>query len=484
MSIARALSNAMTGLGATARGTELVSANLANAMTPGYARRELAVSSQGMAGNMGGVRIDGVVRAVNAGLVSESRLANSQQSESATKAAFLSRMEGVIGLPAEGHALTTALSNFQVALSSASARPEDDLRLAKVLDTATTLTGRLSTASKAVQDARTEAERAIATDIGVLNNSLERVAYLNRRIAAISAEGHDASSLHDERQQVINRISAIVPIQEVSREAGKVALFTRSGAVLLDGVTPTRFGFQPIGQVQSGHVPGAPLNYIVYDDDELSSGQMRLLSGGSLAGHFAIRDELAPRLQQDLDVLAFELQARLGSPQVDGTLNAGDAGLFTDAGQAADPAQLAGLAGRISVNPLADPDRGGQLWRLRSGLNAVDGNPVSDPTVLNAAVRALESALPVAAPVAPNGNASLSIRFGHFAGAVSSDRVGAEADLAMRSARLSTISSRIMADGVDSDAEMQKLLQYEQAYAANARIIKAIDEMINQLLRI
>jgi flagellar hook-associated protein 1 FlgK len=40
-----------------------------------------------------------------------------------------------------------------------------------------------------------------------------------------------------------------------------------------------------------------------------------------------------------------------------------------------------------------------------------------------------------------------------------------------------------MADGVDSDAEMQRLLQYEQAYAANARVIRAIDEMINYLLR-
>ena len=41
MSIARALSNAMSGLTATARGTETVAANMANAMTPGYARREL-----------------------------------------------------------------------------------------------------------------------------------------------------------------------------------------------------------------------------------------------------------------------------------------------------------------------------------------------------------------------------------------------------------------------------------------------------------
>lgn len=41
-----------------------------------------------------------------------------------------------------------------------------------------------------------------------------------------------------------------------------------------------------------------------------------------------------------------------------------------------------------------------------------------------------------------------------------------------------------MGDGVDSDAEMQKLLQYEQAYAANARVIQAVNDMMDQLLRI
>jgi flagellar hook-associated protein 1 FlgK len=40
-----------------------------------------------------------------------------------------------------------------------------------------------------------------------------------------------------------------------------------------------------------------------------------------------------------------------------------------------------------------------------------------------------------------------------------------------------------MAEGVDSDAEMQRLLQYEQSYAANARVLVAVDEMINQILR-
>ncbi|KTF05921.1 secreted protein containing Flagellar basal body rod protein, partial [marine sediment metagenome] len=50
MSIAKAISSAMSGLTATARGTETVAANLSNVMTPGYARRDMQVSSQTVTG--------------------------------------------------------------------------------------------------------------------------------------------------------------------------------------------------------------------------------------------------------------------------------------------------------------------------------------------------------------------------------------------------------------------------------------------------
>ena len=39
-------------------------------------------------------------------------------------------------------------------------------------------------------------------------------------------------------------------------------------------------------------------------------------------------------------------------------------------------------------------------------------------------------------------------------------------------------------DGVDTDAELQRLLLIEQAYAANARMIETVDDMMQALLRI
>nr|WP_253284820.1 MULTISPECIES: flagellar basal body rod C-terminal domain-containing protein [unclassified Ruegeria] len=38
--------------------------------------------------------------------------------------------------------------------------------------------------------------------------------------------------------------------------------------------------------------------------------------------------------------------------------------------------------------------------------------------------------------------------------------------------------------GVDTDQELQRLMQVEQTYAANARVISVVDELLETLLRL
>ncbi|MCF3972619.1 flagellar hook-associated protein FlgK [Paracoccus salsus] len=485
MSITRALTNAVSGLTANARGTETVASNLANIMTPGYARREVAQTAQTLGGNTGGVRIDGITRIVNASLVAESRLASSASAEASTRLEFLTRMGELIGLPGESGSLGRALDDFSNTLQSSATRPDDELRLSAVVDTAARLATRLNSASQAIQEARGAADRAIAADVATLNASLERVAYLNRRISIIESDGTDASSLVDERQSVIDRIAQIVPLQEVAREHGKVALFTAEGAVLLDGSRPSSFEFSAVGQMTHDLAVGTPpVMRLVQNGAELTAGQMRLFAGGTLAANFAIRDELAPQLQRELDVLALDLHDRLAAPSVDTTIGAADPGLLTDSGLRADIASLSGLSGRIGVNQLVQPEAGGALWRLRSGLGALAQGPVGDSGLLLSLADALSEVRPATAAGGFEGNGSLVSRFAEIEARVATRRVSAEADSSVRNSRSGTIASRLMSDGVDSDAEMQRLLQYEQAYAANARVIQAIEEMMDQILRL
>ena len=57
MSISATLANALTGLTAASRSAQIVSTNVANVMTDGYARREIDLSPRSVGGIGAGVQI-------------------------------------------------------------------------------------------------------------------------------------------------------------------------------------------------------------------------------------------------------------------------------------------------------------------------------------------------------------------------------------------------------------------------------------------
>ena len=106
MSLSNALSVALSGLTAASRGTEVVATNLANAMTPGFARRELHLSPQAHASG-GGVQIDGVARVIRSAVLAQTRIADAGTARADTLAAFHATIAGAYGVPGDAGALTT-----------------------------------------------------------------------------------------------------------------------------------------------------------------------------------------------------------------------------------------------------------------------------------------------------------------------------------------------------------------------------------------
>ena len=67
---------------------------------------------------------------------------------------------------------------------------------------------------------------------------------------------------------------------------------------------------------------------------------------------------------------------------------------------------------------------------------------------------------------------------------IGADRSEAEQKLSFKSSQFDELTQQILANGVDTDQELQRLLIVEQAYAANVRMIKAADEMMQTILRL
>jgi flagellar hook-associated protein 1 FlgK len=482
MSITATLANARSGLAVAARAAEVVSSNVANALTEGYARREVEVTAKrvGTAGQ--GAQVAAVRRDTDPRLIADRRAAAAAAGDRALRAGALGRIEAAVGAPGSEGALTDRIAGFERALIEAASRPESPARLAAAADAARALAATLRDASAEVQAVRAEADEGIAEGVARINAALAQVADLNGRIGGLAAAGRDTSALMDERQRIVDGIAALVPLREVDRGGGTVALYTTGGAALLDGTRPAVLGFERIGTIvaEMTRASGA-LAGLTLDGRPVETGAQGLLAGGELAARFALRDEIAPNMQAELDAVARDLIARMGD---DPTRPAGAAGLFADGSAPFDPSREAGIAARIRLDPAADPERGGAAWRLRDGLGAAAPAAGGDPALLTARAAAVAEARPTASGSAAGGVRSLAELAGQAVSTIAQARLAADGEASFTAARATALREAEAAHGVDTDRELQDLLLVERAYGANARIVQTVDAMIRMLLEI
>lgn len=482
MSLNQSVANALSGLTATSRMAETVAANLANALTDGYGRRIVELSAQTSGFDGAGVRVDGIARLADRGLLAERRNAESRHEADSITATVLARVDRALGDAEAGTSLAARIAALQAALVAAGGDPSSDVALAGVLDRLGGVASGLRAASATIQTERLEADRRIAADVASLNHSLSALEKLNGDVVTAHVTGADPSALMDQRQILIDRIARIVPVREITRENGRIALVTPGGEVLIDGRTK-QYEFTSAATVtadmtlQSGGLSG------LMQDGQPVPGTAGIgrLDGGTLGAAMHLRDVTLPTMSADLDRLAADLIARFTDPATDPTLAPGMAGLFTEAGAPMAPLAPEGLAGRIAVNAAIDPDLGGALWRLRDGVNAASPGPVGSATQISNWSDAL--ARP-AAFLSGGPIGSAADHAARIAAGAARDRLTAEEAQAWSAARWHNLRVTELAQGVDTDQELQMLLRIEQAYAANAKTLATIDEMFRILLEI
>ena len=482
MSLSSALHSAVTGLTAVARQAGAVSSNVANSTNGNYGRREVELAARAVGKNVGGVRVLGEVRMVDAGLLADRRTADAQLGAAAVTAQALEWIDTALGLPGEPGALASHVADLEAALTEAASRPDAQIRLDAVVRSAGDLAGGIGRVAGEVQSLRAEADRQIGLGVDRLNDTLARIEQVNRAILREVTAGRQPNGLYDERQKLVDEIADLVPLRQMERPLGQIALYTDTGAILLDG-TAARIGFSafggPIGPETT--LAGGALSGLTLNGIPISTGSGGPLGGGALSAQFALRDGTLPEVQGGLDALARDLITRFETaadalPPAERP----DVAIFID-GSPPVPATDAGLAQRLTLAPAL---LAGESWRLRDGLDAIVQGPPGDARNLALLAGALESRT---AP--PTGGFSGTPRdvsglAAELQGRIGGARITAEGQLSFARGQNTALRDAQARDGVNTDDEMQKLLLIERAYAANARVIQAVDEMLRELTRI
>lgn len=487
MSLNATLNAALSGLTATSREADLIAQNIANSRTEGYTVRNIELAPLTVGGTGAGVRVAGVTLAEDPALIAQRRTADANLAASSTRAGALEDLADLFGDPGSANALAVRAAEFETALQAAASEPSSLPTLDVASRAASSLAEGIVSISTETQRMRVAADAEIAAQVAQVNANLQEIDALNRQIQMLTLGGSDASALIDARKALIDEVASIIPISEAKRDNGQVALFTANGATLLDGI-PSELGFTATPVITqdmtlaSGALSGLTLNGRAIDAG-LADGS-GLVDGGSLSAAFELRDTELPAAADKLDLLAEDLVLRFQAAGLDPTRGATDPGLFTDNGAFYDPANLAGLSGRLELNSAVDPFTGDPSL-LRDGLYAAAPGEVGDSSILSALEAAAREARAPDAGLGISGAGSVSDFTAGLASVFASAQVQAEKEQSADAAFATGLrDAEAQISGVDTDEQLQRLLLVEQSYAANARVISVVDELFRRLVDI
>ncbi|PHR91190.1 MAG: flagellar hook-associated protein FlgK [Robiginitomaculum sp.] len=490
MTLNSALASASSGLAATSRRADLTASNIANASTPGYVRRELVTEERVVGGRGQGVTVVGVNRAQDMALSRDRRDASGSAARADIISQAYTQLNREMGEPGDTYGLFASYQNVETSLRDLAVTPESLAYQNDAYNSLNGLTTQFSELYSIGIKQRVNADNAIARDVQVVNQSLHRISQLNEEISKAGKTIGGAASLEDERQRLLDKISQIIPIKDLVKENGQIEITTQEGLFLIAGVTVRELEFTPAGVIPPGatYAPPVPglLSGITVGSENLTPGNGSFgIQGGSLAGYFAVRDQTAPNFLNQLDSLAADLVNRFTGATVDPTNGVGAAGIITDNGGPVVPLAITGIASRLRLNAAIDPNQGGTTSRLRDGIGSVVAGPVSNADILNSLLDAFTNT-----NTAPTGSGivgdftSTELAAG-LTSLIGEARINADALAASSLSRATTLADiELSQTGVDTDAEMQNLLVIEQSYAANARVIQTISEMIDILMQI
>ncbi len=489
MTLSRALSNAYSGLATASFRADIASNNVANANTPGYVRRTALLAENTVGGLGAGVRAIGVARSQDVALSAERRQAEASAGRADVISRAYTELNRALGEPDDATGLFASYQGFETAMRELSLTPESAALQNGLFTSTNQLVTQLNDLSSLGQRQRVEADTAIAKAVTTINSNLNEIEQINGDIAGLNEQSGEAAALEDRRQLLVDQISQFIPVKQIPGNQGTINLITNEGVFLLSGRV-REISFSPAVSIPPGatYDDGAgSLSGLSVGNQNITPGSSSTFAGqsGLMAGFFSVRDASAPEFLDQIDALAADLISRFSDDALDPTKTPGDPGIFTDNGNALDPLNITGLASRLKINAAVDPAQGGLLSRFRDGLGATVEGPSGDASIIGNFLDAFTARQTAPAGSGLTGFLSSIESVAGVTSLVGDKRVRSDAVLSSAIARAEILSDAELAKtGVDTDQELQSLLLIEQAYAANARVVQTVSDMINRLLQI
>ncbi len=326
MGLTQALTSALSGLQVNQASISLVSANVANAGTPGYTRKSVDQLASAGNGTSIGVRISEVQRAIDQYVQRQLRVENSGASYAGTRAQIYARLQDIYGTPGSDSTLESVFNKFTSSLQALSTSPDDAAARSAVIGSAQLLTQQLNQTSDAIQTLRGDAEFAISSAVTQANNALSQIAAINRKLSGVSIQDSQSATLMDQRDAYIDQLSKLMDINVIQSDHNQVNILTNSGVQLV-GTEAATLSFNAQGTMTAASRWNADPTLSTVGTITLTSAggnSIDLLANhairsGTIAAYVQMRDQDLVQAQNQIDAIAAAMASALSDKTTDGT---------------------------------------------------------------------------------------------------------------------------------------------------------------------
>jgi flagellar hook-associated protein 1 len=481
-----ALSIATGGLANINRQMAVVSQNVANVSTPGYA---VEVSSQQSATANGeglGVRSGPAIRTIDTALQAEVFSQNATVAGLETRQNALQAIDAVQGTPGQGGDIASLLDNLQNQFSTLLNSPDNQAQQSQVVSAASNVAQGINALSTTYTSQRQTAQNSIVAGIATLNATLSTIGNLSNKIVTLKAGGQSIADLENQRDSAVASLSQLLDVKALEQPSGDLLIITQSGLTL-----PVH-GASPFSVSGANMQPGSGAPAIMLQGADVTAR----IQGGQIGANVTLRDTTMPTDQAEFDEVAQNIAGRFDAQGL--TLFTDPNGAVPAGGGVPVQTGYVGFAATIQVNSAVQ----GNPALVRDGTPTIANPTPANPNnlagftgiinqVLNNTLGASPALVSNVANLGPGGNlnapyvapATLLQLASTMVASQAQDSATTTSQLATEQAVQTTLSTKLSAQsGVNMDTEMSTMIQLQNAYGANAKVIAAVQAMWAQLL--
>lgn len=474
-----------SGLAAAKKQMATTAHNISNVNTEGYTRQRAELQANNPIGRGNLVMGTGVdvahVRRINDELLDKKlQGATSDNSFHEERTYQLGQVEEIFN-EANGEGLNKVISDFFNAFRELTTQPDNETLKSVLRDKAQLVCQDFRRISDRIDNIEKNIEGRLRIYTEDINTMIDNIAALNIKISELEIAGGETGDLRDQRDVQIKNLSEYFEIETFTNERNQCVVNVLGvGAVVAGGTT--QHLQSTVGRPEFSLANDNQKSLYVYFENKSSFNLADKFKKGKMQGLYETYNGDLKNCKDNIDDIAYNLTLATNTLHRKGYVNAklpldengqlilGDFKAITGINFFEEPTSKNGAASSIDLSSLVKENP------VYIAAAAAPNSPGDNRVALSISKLQHEKLF-------NNGTASFEDQYlknvGSIGLASSKSKVNLDQSKGIV-AQVKTLRDRV--SGVSLDEEATNMIQYQQAYEASAKVIKASDDMFNSLL--